>query len=247
MKHKTAKYLLEPLHPVSVVLVGVGGTGSHMLNMLGKIHSALVQLGHLGLFVTAYDDDIVEEHNQGRQNFSAAQVNGHKAIELMTVINRFYGTNWQAFNQKFKEHPANITISCTDTIGSRKLIATKIWMTQEKNDNTYGRERDMKRQFYWLDIGNSEQSGQICLASTSDDRLPGLFGVHPELRNMKDKKNKVTCSMAESLQKQDLLVNSIMANYAGHMLWTLFSKLSIDYHTLYINLKSLQISKIEIK
>ncbi len=57
--HFTHNYLLDPRHPVTVILIGAGGTGSQALTLLARMNSALMGLGHPGLFVKVYDPDIV--------------------------------------------------------------------------------------------------------------------------------------------------------------------------------------------
>ena len=67
--HYTDCYLLNPQHPVTVNLIGGGGTGSQVLTNLARLDVTLRTLGHPGLFVTLYDPDIVTEANIGRQLF----------------------------------------------------------------------------------------------------------------------------------------------------------------------------------
>ena len=67
--HYTDNYLMSPQHPVTVNLIGAGGTGSQVLTCLARLDAALRGLGHPGLFVTLYDPDIVTEANIGRQLF----------------------------------------------------------------------------------------------------------------------------------------------------------------------------------
>ena len=61
--HYTDNYLMSPQHPVTVNLIGAGGTGSQVLTCLARLDAALRGLGHPGLFVTLYDPDIVTEAN----------------------------------------------------------------------------------------------------------------------------------------------------------------------------------------
>ena len=67
--HYTDSYLMSPQHPVTVNLIGAGGTGSQVLTCLARLDTALRGLGHPGLFVTLYDPDTVTEANIGRQLF----------------------------------------------------------------------------------------------------------------------------------------------------------------------------------
>lgn len=72
--HFTDKYILNPTHPITINLVGVGGTGSQVLTSLARINHALIALGHPGLHVVAYDSDEVTLANIGRQQFSMVDI-----------------------------------------------------------------------------------------------------------------------------------------------------------------------------
>jgi len=61
--HYIDNYLLNPQHPVTVNLIGAGGTGSQVLTCLARLDVTLRALGHPGLFVTLYDPDIVTDAN----------------------------------------------------------------------------------------------------------------------------------------------------------------------------------------
>ena len=92
--HYTENYLLSPHHPVSVIVIGAGGTGSQVITSLARMDRALQALGHPGLYVTVYDPDAVSESNIGRQLFSEPEIGLNKAVALVTRINRFFGTAW---------------------------------------------------------------------------------------------------------------------------------------------------------
>lgn len=124
--HYTAGYLLNPSHPITVNLIGCGGTGSQMLTCLARIDHSLAALGHPGLQVHAYDPDEVTDANIGRQLFSRSDIGLNKANVLVTRINRFFGTSWSAIPRRYGEghySTANICISCVDSVASRKEIA----------------------------------------------------------------------------------------------------------------------------
>ena len=46
MIHYTDQYLINPRHPITVNLVGCGGTGSQVLTKLALLHSTLRKLNH---------------------------------------------------------------------------------------------------------------------------------------------------------------------------------------------------------
>ena len=68
--HFTDRYLLNPRHPVTVFVIGAGGTGSQVITNLARMSMALQALGHPGLHVTVFDPDTVSQANIGRQLFS---------------------------------------------------------------------------------------------------------------------------------------------------------------------------------
>ena len=133
--HYTDSYLINPQHPVTVNLIGAGGTGSQVLTCLARLDITLRALGHPGLFVTLYDPDIVTESNIGRQLFSPSDVGLNKAQCLITRINNFFGNDWKAFPDIYpvilkdtrRDNLANITITCTDNIKSRLNLWNILW------------------------------------------------------------------------------------------------------------------------
>ena len=78
--HFTDNYLLNPTNPVKVNLIGAGGTGSQVLTALARMNHALTELGHAGLHITLWDDDIVTEANLGRQLFADCELGLFKVL-----------------------------------------------------------------------------------------------------------------------------------------------------------------------
>ena len=123
--HYAPQYFMEPLHPITITVVGVGGNGTQVLNDLAKIHISLIELGHPGLDVTAIDDDKVDWPNIGRQKFSVSDLGNYKASVIVTRLNRFYGLSWNFIPEKFnteKYKGSNIIISCVDNVKTRLEI-----------------------------------------------------------------------------------------------------------------------------
>ena len=89
--HYTDNYLLTPYPPVTVFIIGAGGTGSQVITNLARMDTALQASGHPGLHVTLFDPDTVTQANIGRQLFSETELGMNKAIAAVTRINRFFG------------------------------------------------------------------------------------------------------------------------------------------------------------
>lgn len=274
--HYTANYLINPAHPVTVNVIGCGGTGSQVLNSLARMNSALKALGHTGLFVRAIDPDKVTTANMGRQLFSPADVGQYKCVTLIGRINRFFGTDWEGvpgyYDDKLKVSPANITISCVDTGKARKQIKAVLLnnIPRRKRSNppgggygyyeTRGREEPYEVPYYWMDFGNMMDRGQVLIGTvgkvsqpknsehiTRTD-LPTIDKLHPDI--FIDKKGEdqgPSCSLAEALQKQDLFINTNLANMGLGILWKMFRELHIKYHGLYLNLETLSVNPIKIQ
>jgi len=260
--HKTDKYLLNPEHPVTIHVIGCGGNGSQVLMQLARINEALKKLGHLGIHVTCFDNDIVTEANLGRQLFSASELGLNKASAIITRINRFFGTSWSAmpilYSSKIQqtERMANITISCVDSIVARKEI--KAALTFNSNTNN-----PITLPLYWMDLGNTQTTGQFIIGTlktieqpimskkagvfnTYSPNLPTLFDKFPALKKQKEKKSGPSCSLAEALEKQDLFINSTLTQIALGLIWKLFREGEIKYQGAFINLQTLKIATIDL-
>lgn len=101
--HFTDSELISPTNPISVNLIGAGGTGSQMLTALARMSHALTELNHAGLSVRLWDDDVITEANLGRQLFAESELGLYKSVALINRINRFFGTSWKADTVKFEK------------------------------------------------------------------------------------------------------------------------------------------------
>ena len=77
--HFVDNVLLNPTNPISVNLIGAGGTGSQVLTALARMSHALTELNHAGLSVRLWDDDVITEANLGRQLFAESELGLHKS------------------------------------------------------------------------------------------------------------------------------------------------------------------------
>lgn len=241
MKHFTPTYLLNPLHKVSICLVGLGGTGSQVLTCLARMNTTLIALGHPGLQVTCIDPDIVSEANCGRSLFAKADIGRYKTDVLIERINRFFGINWESKPQKITNRfrlPYNIIISCVDNIPTRVLIKK---MFKPRNNQHH----DYDKSFYWLDFGNNNNSGQVILSDGK--KLKDIFILFPDFINQKTTDDTPSCSIADAIQKQNLMTNSTLAHLGCTLLWNLLHDGYTETQGLFMNLETLTVKPIKIK
>ncbi len=259
--HFTENFLLNPTNPITVNLIGAGGTGSQMLTTLARMSHALTELNHAGFSVRLWDDDEITRANLGRQLFAESELGLKKSIALINRTNRFFGTNWKAETVKFERNhlnnlpenaSANIFISCVDSVKSRFEIAEIL-----KNLSNSGYYSDRSR--YWLDFGNSQFSGQVLLSTIGTikqpdsekyetvENLPFVTEEFGELLKQSEKEdNTPSCSLAEALEKQDLFINSVLAQMGSSLLWNLFRNGMTENRGFFLNLRGFQSQPIKL-
>jgi len=250
--HYTHNYIINPRHRVTVNLIGAGGTGSQVIGALARIDHALYKLGHPGLSVTVYDDDIVSDANIGRQLFRSVDVGQNKANVLATRINTFYGVDWEAIGHRYSNNgtPANITITCVDNVSSRMEIGKSIRSARAGVDDADA--------LYWLDFGNQLDRGQVVLGTFKAIQQPNKCKGKTAVRSLKcvdemfdlsqvnDADSGPSCSLAEALRKQDLFINSFLAQTGCALLWKLIYDGAIEYHGAFVNLATMNVNPIKI-
>lgn len=241
MVHLSPSWLLNSAFRTSVTVVGCGGTGTHVLYCLAEMHKALIALGHMGLLVRAYDEDIVEHHNVGRQRFGLGDIGENKSMATIARINRMYGTDWMAMPERFnptKENGhrmGNIVITAVDEGKVRNQVHKCF-----KHSIGMGHMREVMMQYqehglslhtrYWLDLGNDKDYGQVVLAAEDLPTRIDLFGKAPEV------KQQGSCSTEESLRSQDLFINQTIAVTGVNLLWQLFRKGGLRFNIVYVNI-----------
>lgn len=219
---------------VKVAVVGAGGTGSHLINGLVQLHTAMLALGHPGgLDVTVFDDDIVSESNVGRQAFIWSDIDKHKATVLVSRLNLAFGLNWKAAPQRIDDNTPlrsfDLVIGCVDNRAARACI-----------------HANAARDAYYLDLGNRLNDGQVVLGEVGSEaysrgarlRLPTVVDLLPETgQSGLDATDELpSCSLADALDKQGLFINRAMALYALDLLWQLFRHGRVEYHGYFVNM-----------
>lgn len=229
-----------PYNKITISLVGVGGTGSLILPILMRFNYALQKLKGFQLQVTAIDFDTVSESNPARQGFSQFEMGFNKAITLINRINRFSGSQWIAKTNKVTENTtiyeiaSHIIITCTDTRKSREIISNILKKRDKINHEI--------QPLYWIDTGNGKNTGNIIM---TDFNIPSIIDLYKKRPSQKKDKGP-SCSVAESLNEQSILVNQYMAVVTCNLIWDIITKKEINWSGAYINTETLNFKKIKI-
>jgi PRTRC genetic system ThiF family protein len=202
-----------------IAVYGCGGTGSHIINGLARINHALKQLGKMQFHVTAYDFDTVTHNNVGRQAFYDTDVGHNKAKVLIERVNLFYRTNWMGIPRKApSSDKVDLVISCVDTVSSRERIA-KSWQ---------------KPGTYMIDCGNAKTSGQVLIGQYKGD-LPNIYTENTDLI-YGDEPQEEEPGCVDQYFRQDLFVNSVVADNALHFVWRLLRWGSLEVRGIFFDL-----------
>jgi PRTRC genetic system ThiF family protein len=220
-----------------------------MLVKLLNLHRAMIALGHPhGLDVLVVDPDVVSPANIGRQNFYPGDVGSFKADVLVSRANMaLENTVWKSSIDKLTTntslHGFDIVIGAVDNRAARLAILR-------------GLEGTMSGVRYWLDMGNRKSDGQVILGEVTSRRkkldeqlrLPHAAELYPEIiePKLEQQDDTPSCSLAEALKKQALLINPVLADFAANILWQLFTKGSIESHGVFVNLESMMVVPLKV-
>lgn len=236
-----SEYYVEPElleRRVNVVVVGAGGSGSHVIAHLAVLHQSMVDLGHPeGIHCTVIDSDEVSQANVGRAKFFHADIGCKKALAIVNRVNLCFGLSWEAVDLELTEdcrdssvRDAHIVIGCVDTRKSRRAIRAVLAKHASKSGTL------------WLDLGNSADDGQVILGEAGTDRvdrLPCVTDLYPEmLDESQDPEDEgPSCSRAEALLRQSAFVNATCALHAVSLLGALFRFGKVDHSAVFFDVK----------
>ncbi|KKM23453.1 hypothetical protein LCGC14_1615080 [marine sediment metagenome] len=252
--HFAPNYFYNPTHPITVALIGVGGTGSLMLARLARIDFALQQTGHPGLHVIAYDSDTVELNNVGRQLYTLCDVGEYKVVSAVNKVNMAFGLQWQGIPLDAlpdgEDIRANVIITCVDNAKFRMRLAKLLRYPYKGNE--------YDSMFYWLDIGNSRDTGQFVLGTLCNekrklqkedfekvDKLKNIIDFFPDLDAHDTAVLQGTgCAYSDKLNEQSLFINDVLVAHASDCLFRLLYRKQIRKHGAFVNLETGRVNPI---
>lgn len=84
--------------------------------------------------------------------------------------------------------------------------------------------------------------------SNSYKTVPSLKTINQYVKysTVKETDSGPSCSLAEALEKQDLFINSTLAQLGSNILWKMFHKVMIECHGLYLNLSTMKVNPVGV-
>lgn len=252
--HFAPNYFYNPTHPITIALIGVGGTGSLTLARLARMDFALRQIGHPGLHVIAYDSDRVENNNVGRQLYALSDIGQYKVVNAVCKVNCAFGLQWEGIPidaiADGEDIRANIIITCVDNARFRTQLAKSVKYPYQGSE--------YQTMFYWLDIGNSRDTGQFVLGTLFDeernmdredfemvDKLKNIIDFFPDLdAHDTPRLQGAGCAYSDKLNEQSLFINDVVVAHASDCLFRLLYHKQIQKHGAFVNLESGRVNSI---
>lgn len=241
-------YVLPANQPISVCLVGCGGTGSHLALSLARLAVHVRERGGPPLQLCFVDGDVVERGNLGRQLFSPAELGRNKAVTLADRLNAALGLSIQAVpamatTELLRElapsyQTAGILVGAVDMPSGRRALHQALAQQQWR---------------LWLDAGNERSWGTVLLGSATERRqltgacalgglctaLPAPTLSYPHLLGDQLLDEVDACAPAMRDERQSLMVNQVMAAVVGQYLYQLIVARQITTFETALDLASL--------
>ena len=220
----------KPYSHLHLWIVGCGGTGSFLVQLVCRIARELIRSGR-SVELTLVDPDLVEARNITRQCFCEAEIGLNKAQVLAARYSLACGLPIQAVPEPFKgrwvaRNALTVLLGCVDNGAARRELACALDLANHYPDTPNA---------WWIDGGNHHHSGQVLVGSTLSTN-PDDFQFHPDLGCLRLPSPSIqapelllnpvaepsypplSCAEVATLAEQGLLVNPQTAILMGQML-----------------------------
>lgn len=126
---EVAPVILRPYEQVQFWIVGCGGTGSFLVQLVARIARSLIHAGK-PTRITLVDPDYVEPANVTRQCFCEAEVGRNKAQTLAARYSLAWNLGIEAIPEPFQGHwvagsyeTLTVVLGCVDRAAGRRSLA----------------------------------------------------------------------------------------------------------------------------
>ena len=235
---------------IRLILVGCGGTGSHLASGIARIAYEIKRIGRK-VEVQFWDFDRVEEKNVPRQNFSPGEIGKYKAEVLAFRYSAAWGIPISVYREPFdpdklaKQLPSFNTI--TILLGAVDNAAGRNNLAKALNSNQHLPTEAPR--MWAIDAGNGKSHCQVLIGShnrvedlskaftLSCCALPSPYLQHPELleplpEELEEARNRMSCAELMEANAQSLTINALTATIANDALTRLITG-KLNYFAAY--------------
>jgi len=226
---EAAPVILRPYEQMQFWIVGCGGTGSFLVQLIARIARSLIHAGKPTRIILV-DPDQVEPANVTRQCFCEAEIGHNKAQTLAARYSLAWNLEIEAIPQAFQGHwvagsyeTLTVVLGCVDRAAGRRSLSESLH---------YNRYSSAPR-IWWIDAGNGDRFGQVLIGSSLSTapedyqltelgwlNLPAPSVQAPELLVSKPEEEldtHLSCADLTLLNAQGLLVNPQAAVLAAEL------------------------------
>lgn len=247
---------LLPDAPLTVAVVGCGGTGSAVAQHIARIAAHLGDASGRRVSLILIDGDSVAPANIGRQLFAHAEIGQNKAQTLAARLSRALAIPVHAVAematvpllQQLRPRPGHygLLVGAVDGASGRQVL-----------QHALGSNMGWR---LWLDCGNHEHSGQVAVGSvTCATALQGAFAltgvctalpspalVYPDLLQAAPVPSQQACAADMIDGRQSLLINHLIAAIAAQYVSDLVLARRITRWQTIVDAQSLTMRSIPI-
>ena len=142
---------------LSVIILGLGGIGSHIAYALCRQRYEMY----------LYDDDNVEVHNIGSQLFNLNHLDENKAEISADYCSQFGNDRCYPQGRFEEDSPIdNIVFACFDNMKYRKIAFDK-WLKHQMSKTPEYREKNLNEVNAFIDMRMSAESWQVYMVTNS--------------------------------------------------------------------------------
>ena len=206
--------------PVSILMLGAGGTGGHIAPHLYRLLYAL----NRPVRVILSDGDIVEQKNLVRQNFCEADLGKNKARVLAERYAGAFGMLTE-FIPDFIESPERMMELLSPSAGNQRILTILIGAVDNNRSRQLCHEVFYRsRSLVYIDSGNGEFSGQVVCGVRQSNRTVSkpLARYFPDVMDATDRfPTELSCAEASVSSPQTIAANLTAATVVVDMLYNI--------------------------
>ena len=216
---------LEINRPVSILIIGAGGTGGYVIPHLYRIASATKRKYR----IVIADGDIVEKKNLIRQNFSNYDIGVNKAEAMAERYSDVFGIETEYIPEYIEDEDMLCDLLTEKSYEERNLSPICIIIGAVDNNrsrimchNVFNKLNDV----IYIDSGNGEYTGQVVCGIKEHGQVisPPVASIYPDILVDTEKfPSELSCAERSVSAPQSIAANLFASMAVSTMLYYLLT------------------------